>query len=60
MERNYPRMKVSAIVLTDWLADRRELALEDLAEAFSTSFKDWLQTRKTKVSYGLVVDVAKD
>ncbi|MEM3697966.1 MAG: hypothetical protein QXQ94_10825, partial [Candidatus Bathyarchaeia archaeon] len=60
LERNYPRMKVSAIVLTDWLADRRELALEDLAEAFSSSFRDWLQTRKTKVSYDLVVDVARD
>ncbi|MEM2781078.1 MAG: N-6 DNA methylase [Candidatus Bathyarchaeia archaeon] len=60
LERNYPRMKVSAIVLTDWLADRRELALEDLAEAFSTSFRDWLLTKKTKVSYDLVVDVARD
>ncbi|MEM0095689.1 MAG: N-6 DNA methylase [Candidatus Bathyarchaeia archaeon] len=60
LERSYPRMKVSAIVLTDWLADRRELALEDLAETFSSSFRDWLQTRKTKVSYDLVVDVARD
>jgi len=60
LERNYPRMKVSAIILTDWLADRRELALEDLAETFTTSFKDWLQTRKTRVSYDLVVDVARD
>ncbi|MEM2254973.1 MAG: N-6 DNA methylase [Candidatus Bathyarchaeia archaeon] len=60
LERNYPRMKVSAIVLTDWLADRRELALEDLAEVFTTSFKDWLQTRKARVSYDLVVDVVRD
>jgi len=60
LERSYPRMKVSAIVLTDWLADRKELTLEDLAEAFSTSFRDWLQTRKTRVSYDLVVDVARD
>jgi len=60
LERNYPRLKVSAIILTDWLTDMKELTLEDLAEAFSTSFREWLQTRKTRVSYDLVVDVARD
>lgn len=60
LERNYPRIKVSALFLTDWLADRRELTLEDLAEIFTTSFKDWLETKKVKVSYDLVVEVARD
>jgi len=54
------RLKISALILTDWLADRKELTLEDLAEAFTTSFKDWLETKKTRVSYDLVVDVARD
>ncbi|MGC8896546.1 MAG: HsdM family class I SAM-dependent methyltransferase [Candidatus Bathyarchaeia archaeon] len=60
LERSYPRMKVSALVLTDWLAERKELSLEDLAEALTASFKDWLETKKTRVSYDLVVDVARD
>lgn len=60
LERNYPRLKVSALILTDWLTERKELALEDLAEAFTTSFRDWLETRKVRVSYDLVVDVAHD
>ena len=60
LERNYPRLRVSALVLTDWLAERKELALEDLAEAFTSSFRDWLETRKARVSYDLVVDVARD
>ncbi len=60
LERNYPRLRVSALILTDWLAERRELTLEDLAEAFTTSFRDWLETRKVRVSYDLVVDVARD
>ena len=60
LERSYPRLKISALILTDWLADRKELTLEDLAEAFTTSFKDWLETKKTRVSYDLVVDVARD
>ena len=60
LERNYPRLKVFALVLTDWLSERKELALKDLAEAFTTSFKDWLKTKKARVSYDLVVDVARD
>lgn len=60
LERNYPRLRVSALVLTDWLAEKKELSLEDLAEAFTSSFRDWLETRKTRVSYDLVVDVARD
>ena len=60
LERNYPRLRVSALILTDWLAERRELTLEDLAETFTVSFRDWLETRKAKVSYDLVVDVARD
>lgn len=60
LERNYPRIEVSAIVLTDWLADRLEVTLEDLAKEFSTSYKDWIQTRKTRVSYDLVVNAARD
>ena len=60
LERNYPRLRISALILTDWLADRKELTLEDLAEAFTTSFRDWLKTKKTRVSYDLVVDVARD
>jgi hypothetical protein len=60
LERNYPQLKISALILTDWLADRKELTLEDLAEAFTTSFRDWLKTKKTRVSYDLVVDVARD
>jgi 16S rRNA G966 N2-methylase RsmD len=60
LERNYARLRVSALVLTDWLAERKELALEDLADAFTTSFKDWVETKKTRVSYDLVVDVARD
>jgi 16S rRNA G966 N2-methylase RsmD len=53
-------LKISALILTDWLADRKELTLEDLAEAFTTSFRDWLKTKKTRVSYDLVVEVARD
>ncbi|MEM3797959.1 MAG: N-6 DNA methylase, partial [Candidatus Bathyarchaeia archaeon] len=60
LERNYPRLRVSALILTDWLAERRELTLEDLAETFTVSFRDWLETRKARVSYDLVVDVARD
>ena len=60
LERNYPRLKISALVLTDWFAERKELVLKDLAEALTTSFKDWLETKKTRVSYDLVVDVARD
>lgn len=60
LERSYPHLKVSALILTDWLAERRELTLEDLAETFTASFKDWLKTRRTRVSYDLVVDVARD
>jgi type I restriction-modification system DNA methylase subunit len=60
LERNYPRLKVSALILTDWVAERKELTLEDLAEAFTTSFRDWRETRKVRVSYDLVVDVARD
>jgi hypothetical protein len=60
LERNYARLKVSALFLTDWFTDRKELALEDLAQTFTTSFKDWLETKKTIVSYDLVVQVARD
>lgn len=60
LERNYARLRVSALVLTDWLAERKEMALEDLADVFTTSFKDWLETKKTRVSYDLVVEVARD
>jgi len=60
LERNYPRLRISALILTDWLADRKELTLEDLAETFTTSFRDWLETKKTRVSYDLVVDAARD
>ena len=46
--------------MTDWLTDVKELTLEDLAEYFTISFKDWLETKRTRVSYDLVVDVARD
>jgi type I restriction-modification system DNA methylase subunit len=60
LERNYARLPVCALVLTDWLAERKDLTLESLAEAFTTSFRDWVETKKTRVSYDLVVDVARD
>jgi type I restriction-modification system DNA methylase subunit len=60
LERNYARLKVSALVLTDWSTDRKQVALEDLAESFTVSWKDWLQSKKVRVSYDLVVDVARD
>jgi len=60
LDRVYPRLPVSVLFLTDWLADRRELVLEDLADLFTTSFKDWVETKKVKVSYDLVVEAARD
>jgi len=60
LERNYARLPVRALVLTDWLAERKDLTLESLAETFTTSFRDWVETKKTRVSYDLVVDVARD
>jgi len=60
LERNFPRLRVSALILTDWLADRKELTLEDLAELFTTSFREWLQTKAVRVSYDLVVEAARE
>jgi hypothetical protein len=60
LERVYPRLEVTVLILTDWLTKRRELTLKDLAEFFTASYKDWLQTKERKVSYDLVVDAARD
>ena len=60
LERSFPRLRVSALFLTDWLTDRKELTLEELAELFTVSFKDWLQTRRVRVSYDLVVEAARN
>jgi type I restriction-modification system DNA methylase subunit len=60
LERNYGRLKISALILTDWFTDRKQLTLDELANAFTLSYNEWLLTKKTKVSYDLVVDVTRE
>nr|MDO8100183.1 N-6 DNA methylase [Candidatus Njordarchaeota archaeon] len=60
LERVYPNLEVSATILTEWLADRREsTTLDNLADFVVARFQDWSKTRTSTVNYDLVVDVAR-
>jgi len=60
LERMYPNLEVSATILTEWLADRKDLTtLENLASLVTSHFQDWLRTKTPRVNYDLVVDIAR-
>lgn len=60
LEKVYPRLPVSALILTGWLSDRKTVTLDELADLFTSSYDEWLRTKIVKVNYDLVVDVARD
>lgn len=60
LERAYPNLEVSATILTEWLADRKDLTtLDSLANLVTSHFRDWLRTKTPRVNYDLVVNVAR-
>jgi 16S rRNA G966 N2-methylase RsmD len=60
LEGMYPNLQVSATILTEWLADRKDLTtLDSLASLVTSHFKDWLRTKTPRVNYDLVVDIAR-
>jgi len=60
LERVYPSLEVSATILTEWLADRKDLiTLDSLASLVASHFREWLRTKTPRVNYDLVVDVAR-
>ena len=61
LERVYPNLEVSATILTEWLADQKDLTtLDNLANLVATHFQDWLRTKTPKVNYDLVVNNARE
>lgn len=61
LEKVYPNLQVSALVLTEWLSDREDLTtLDSLASLVTSHYQDWLRTKAAKVNYDLVVDVARE
>ncbi|MCD6264203.1 N-6 DNA methylase [Candidatus Bathyarchaeota archaeon] len=60
LEKVYPNLEVTALILTDWMSDRKSLTLSSLAELLTDSYKEWLRARVTRVNYDFVVDVARD
>ncbi|MDI6847794.1 MAG: N-6 DNA methylase [Candidatus Bathyarchaeia archaeon] len=60
LERVYPNLEVSALILTGWLSDRMDLTtLDKLASVIAGHYRDWLRTKIPRVNYDLVVDVAQ-
>lgn len=59
LERIYPNLEVSATFFTGWLAHRKDATLDSLARFAVAEFQDWLRTKTPKVSYDLVVEIAR-
>jgi type I restriction-modification system DNA methylase subunit len=60
LERVYPNLEVSALVLTEWLSDRIDITtLDQLAKVVVEYYQDWLKTKVPRVNYDLVVDIAR-
>jgi len=60
LEKAYPNLDVTAIILTQWLSDRRALTLDDLANLLTSSYQSWLKTKTVEVNYNLVVESTRD
>jgi len=60
LERVYPNLEVSALILTEWLSDRMDvITLDRLASLVVDSYRNWLKTKIPRVNYDLVVEVAR-
>jgi len=61
LEKVFPNLEVSALILTEWLSDRKDsMALDSLASLITSHYQEWLKTKIPRVNYDLVVDVARD
>ena len=61
LEKVFPNLEVSALVLTEWLSDRKDsITLDSLARLIASHYQAWLRTKIPRVNYDLVVNVARD
>jgi len=60
LERIYPNLEVTALILTDWISERQIPTLSDLATLLTDSYLEWQEERVIRVNYDLVVEVARD
>jgi len=61
LEKVFPNLEVSALILTGWLSDRKDsMTLDSLAGLITDHYQEWLKTKIPRVNYNLVVDVARD
>jgi 16S rRNA G966 N2-methylase RsmD len=61
LEKVFPNLEVSALVLTEWLSDRMDsTTLDNLARQVASHYQEWLKTKIPRVNYDLVVDIARN
>jgi uncharacterized protein YqgV (UPF0045/DUF77 family) len=61
LEKVFPNLEVSALVLTEWLSDRKDsVTLDSLARLITSHYQAWIKTKISRVNYDLVVDVARE
>jgi len=61
LEKVFPNLEVSALVLTEWLSDRMDsMTLDSLARLVASRYQEWLKTKIPRVNYDLVVDIVRD
>lgn len=60
LERVFPNIELTALILTDWVSERQRLTLPELAGFLTESYLEWQSVQVTRVNYDLVVDVARD
>jgi len=61
LDRTYPNIEVRAVFLTEWISDElRAISLRELAEYLTRSYQEYLKLKVPKVSYELVVKIARE
>jgi len=60
LEEAYPKLKVTALILTECLSDRKIITLGDLAKEFTSQYQKWVKTQISTVNYDFVVDAVRD
>jgi len=61
LEKVFPNLEVSALILTEWLSDRKDsMTLDSLASLIAEHYREWIETKVPRVNYDLVVEVARE
>jgi type I restriction-modification system DNA methylase subunit len=64
LERVYPNLEVSTLILTDWLSDRIPAhgftTLEEAVRALTESYEAWVAKRVAVTSYDFFVDASRE